>query len=67
MTNINKSKVCNWSVVFKLQKTSSSLLAVHCKVMMRIMIKRRHYHSLNYEKSLKPQVKVTGTQLSIRY
>lgn len=54
MTNINKSKVRNWPVIFKLRKTSSSLLAVHCKVMMRIMIKRRHFHSLNnYEKITK--------------
>ena len=64
---VTRTKVYNWSVIFKLQKTSASLLAVHCKVMIRIMIKRRHSHSFNnFEKSLKPQVKVTGTQLAIR-
>ena len=62
MTNINKSNIRNWPFIVKLQKTSSSLLAVHFKVMMKIIIKRRHYHSLNnYEKSLKPQAKITGT------
>jgi hypothetical protein len=46
MTNINKSKVCIWPVIFTLQETSSSLLAVHGKVMM-VVIKRRRYHYLN--------------------